>query len=292
MRMKIHNQLPVLLDCLSRWEKRPSAKRFKAEYADVLRPVAGDFFDRFQSLIDSLNWEMYRNEALSIDPAREEKRLIDHIASVEELFGFELEGEILLLGAFTFMDGYARFDRGGHRVFLAVDESHGRGRYIDVLTTHELTHVARESRPEVWTGFGLDPKMSQAEFRENQPVIEHLMNEGFSCVVSEILVPGEPEHAYCYQTDESLRFIYKHGPALDRTIHQEIAKPAHKADYSSLYATDSYTPEMPRYAHYAWAWQWSKHVLYSHCGGDPKELVSRCSKEFIPDALAFSIGSE
>src|SRR6201999_3644761 len=115
------------------------------------------------------------------------------------LMGFKLEGEAILMGAFTAMDGYARFDRGTHRVFLGVDESHGRGRYLDVLIAHELTHVGRESRPEVGAGFGLNPRRTQAEVTESQPVVEHLMGEGFSCAVSELVVPGEPAWVYAYQ---------------------------------------------------------------------------------------------
>lgn len=200
---------------------------------------------------------------------------------VEKLFGFELLGDVVLMGAFTAMDGYARFDRGSHTVFLGVDESHGRGQYLDILFTHELTHVARESRPEVWEGFGLNPKMTQEEFTESQPVIEHLMGEGFSCAVSEILVPGQPLWNYAYQSKDSLAQVLEHGPRLDQMIRKELQKA--DGDYGRLYRIQ------PVFSHYVWAWQWVKGLIHQFAGGDPKKLVSRCSKDFMDHAMVFRL---
>lgn len=285
--MKIHNCLPLLLDCLHRWESLPSAEVFEKEYAAPMSRYAGDFFEGFHGELEGLNWGLYREEALRLDPRREEDRVKTHLQDIEKLFGFELRGEIILMGAFTSMDGYARFDKGGHRVFLGVDESHGRGRYLDVLITHELTHVARESRPEVWEGFGLNPKMTQSEFTENMPVIEHLLSEGFSCVVSEILVPRQDPWGYAYQNQDSLASILQHGPAIDRCIHREILDPA--GDYGNLYDPDSYVPAQPVFSHYVWAWQWSKQVLRDFAQGDPRKLVARCAKDFVEHALEFKL---
>ena len=280
--MKIHNRLPLLIECLKRWEKCPNEAVFEREYARPMEETAGDFFEDFHGVLANLNWSAYRNEALKLDPEAEEARLKRHLHAVENLFGFPLVGEVNLLGAFTAMDGYARFDRGSHQVFLGVDESHGRGRYLDVLIVHELTHVARESRPEVWEGWGLNPKMTQSEFTNSQPVIEHLMGEGFSCAVSEILVPGEKLWSYAYQTPESLEAVQQRAKDLNRMIHQELRHP--DGDYGHLYRI------RPAFAHYVWAWQWVKHLLKTK-ESDPKKLVSRCSKDFLEDALAFEFKS-
>ena len=185
------------------------------------------------------------------------------------------------MGAFCSMDGYARFTHGTHRVYLGVDESHLKGKYLDILITHELTHVARESRPEVWLGFGLNPKMSNREFTNSQPVVEHLVGEGFSCAVSEILVPGQPEWDYVYQTKESLATVFKNSISLDRIIHKEIQKK--DGDYGRLYGIK------PTFSHYVWAMHWVKHLLKKYADENPQKMVAQCSKDFIEDALEFKL---
>jgi hypothetical protein len=296
--MRIHNCLPQFTECMRRWIKRPSLLEFNAEYYRSVAPyVSGVLFDdeeepfgtQFYAVLAELNWKKYRDEVLSLDPAAEEARVKKHLQSVQDLFGFELQGEIVLFGAFACMDGYARFDQGSHRVFIGADESHANGSYLDVLITHELTHVARESRPEVWQGWGLNPAMSHDEFTENQPVIEHLLGEGFSCAVSEILVPGQDPWHYAYQTKESLAEVLLQGPALDRRIRQEIALPHADSDYTRLYDPEEYGAEVPGFSHYVWAWQWAKSLLRDQAGGDPRQLVNRCSKELMQNALSFKL---
>lgn len=290
--MKTFNYLPIFLDCMKRWEARPSERDFLDSYWKPISEKVGIVFDDdgpyFYSVLEDVNWEPYRAEVLTLDAEREERRFIHHVRQVEDLFGFELEGEAVLFGAFTCMDGYARFDRGTHRVFLGVDESHGRGAYLDVLETHELTHVARESRAPVWEGFGLDPKMTHDDFVEVQPVIEHLTGEGFSCVVSELLVPGEGKWSYAYQTEDSLALILQKGPAVDRGVKNEIRRGHEKGDYSKLYNPSRYGLEVS-YAHYVWAWQWAKKALQDLAGGDPRKFVSMCSKDFVEHALEFEL---
>ena len=43
----------------------------------------------------------------------------------------------------------------------------------------------------------------------------------------------------------------------------------------------------PPFAHYVWAWQWAKGLLAKY--GSPRALVSRCSKDFLEDALGFEL---
>lgn len=295
--MKIVNFLPQLLAALGKWKDTPTEDEFRRDYFDAveptLRPMLEDFGTRFggslYEIVQGLHWEEYRAETLILKPEREERRARRHIDAVEKLLGVKLEGEIVLFGAFTAMDGYARFNRGEHRVYLGVDESHGRGAYLDILVTHELTHVARESIECVWTGFGLDPKMTHDEFAASMPVVEHLLSEGYSCVVSELLNPGEDPWNYVYQSQDSLTRILEHGPAIDRVMHAEIKKK--HGSYGSLYDTTRYKPELPRYCHYAWAWQWAKHLLHARAGGDAKKLLGMCAKDFVEDALAFKLRS-
>lgn len=288
--MQIHNQLPLLLACLRRWETRPDVATFEREYFAPLAPwlstVFGDAKSLYVQLLE-LNWPQYRSETLTLDPAFEEARVRRRLAQVEELFGLTLGGQALLFGAFTCMDGYARFDRGDHCVYLGVDESHGRGAYLDVLIAHELTHVVRETRPEVWSGWGLSLEMTHDEFTESLPVVEHLMNEGFSCVVSELLVPNEDAWHYAYQSEDSLARVLEHGPAVDAVVHAELREP--DGDYSRLYSPRRYGRQMPQFTHYVWAWQWVKHLLRVQAGGDARRLAGTCSKDLVADALAFKL---
>ncbi|MGZ3698260.1 MAG: hypothetical protein ACXWP5_09005 [Bdellovibrionota bacterium] len=294
--MKVHNALPHFLECLRRWETAPSAETFVREYFEPLRPLIGVVFDEdgedFHSVISDLNWKVYRHEALKLDPEREETRLRRAIAQVEALFGIPLAGDAVLFSAFHCMDGYARFDEGTHRVFLGVDESHGRARYLDVLITHELTHVVRESRHAVWKGFGLDPMMTHDDFTETLPVIEHVFGEGFSCAVSEILVPGEDPWHYAYQSEDSLAQVLEHGPAVDAAIKKEILSDCKKpgsGDYGRLYNPRLYGRGMPGFTHYVWGWKWACAVIRDLGGGDPRKVVERPSSEFLEHALAFKL---
>jgi hypothetical protein len=108
----------------------------------------------FHQELAELNWKVYRAETLLLSPDKEEVRLKKH-----------LQG---------------------------VDESHGRGAYLDILVSHELTHD---------------------EFGENQPVAEHLFSEGFSCVVSELLNQTDEPWHYVYQTKESYQHVMEHSNA-------------------------------------------------------------------------------
>lgn len=297
MGLTIHNELPLLLDCLRRWTRPPTARELGEQYMAplerLLRPMLEDFgmpwSGGLHPVLEGLDWEVYRRETLAIDPKHEEKRLRGHIRSVENLLGTELRGEVVLFGAFTAMDGYARFHQGSHRVYLGVDESHGRGAYLDILITHELAHVARESVPAAWLGFGLPPDMTHDAFVQSLPVIEHLFSEGFSCAVSELLNPEEDAWHYAYQSEDDYRKILEHGPAVDKTVHAELR--SRHGNYGMLYDPSRYVPRLPRYAHYVWAWRWVKHLIESQGGGQPRAVLEHCAKDFEEDALAFKMGA-
>lgn len=289
--MKIVNHLPLFLDCMQPWQLRPTPEELRDRYWTAIAVQCGEVFDHdslaFWGRLTRLDWQEYRRGVLTLDPAREEARLRRAIASVEGLFGLVLGGEAVLFAAFASMDGYARFHRGQHQVFLAIDEAHGNGAYLDVLMTHELTHVVRESRPQVWEGWGLTLDMTHAEFVDRMPVAEHLLSEGFSCAVSEILVPGVDPWYYAYQDKDGLRHVLEHGAAIDEAVRAELRDP--DGDYGRLYAGQRYLRAMPPFAHYVWAWQWAKHLIAQQAGGDPRRLVERCAKDFVEDALTFEL---
>ncbi len=292
--MRIHNHLPLLVECLGRWEKLPTQAQFVSDYYAPLAEQVGIVFDdrgtSFYGALHSLDWAPYRALALRLKPDVELARLRRAIDRVEGLLGVPLQGEAVLFGAFCLMDGYARFERGKHCVFLGVDESHEQGSYLDILEAHELTHVVRESRPEVWAGWGLHPAdLTHDGFNEEQRVVEHLMNEGFACVVSELAVPGESPDRYCYQTPESLAAVLKNAGKVDEVVHAELRLDHAQGDFGRLYAVKRYGAGMPSFTHYVWAWQWAKHVLFDVLDGDARKLAQLCSKELVEDALAFQL---
>jgi hypothetical protein len=291
--MKIHNFLPEFTDCMKRWEKVPSLEEFLSQYYNHLAPLTDMIFDgpELYEVLTELDWNRYRSSVANLDPVKEYNRVLKHMRSVENIFGQTLRGEVVLFGSFETIDGYARFEKGSHRVFLGVDESYDQGDYLDILMTHELTHVIRESQAEVWTGFGLNPKMTHDEFTESLPVIEHLFSEGFSCAVSEILVPSDRPWDYAYQKSDNMPYLLKHIKTWNERIHLEIQRDQKNngSDYSSLYRVSQLNPAMPPYSHYYWAWQWTKQLLKERAGGDPKNLVGVCAKDFVEHALAYNL---
>ncbi|MCM2321900.1 MAG: hypothetical protein NDJ90_01415 [Oligoflexia bacterium] len=298
--MRIHNRLPLLLSCLERWEHPPELRDFDRRYfrpmEKLLGPMLGDWgIGRPEALyreLLKLDWPAYRAHVLQLAPEKQEKRILRHVRSVERLLGVPLRGEIVLFGAFEMMDGYARFDRGRHRVFLGLDEIPSHPRYLDVLITHELTHVARETLAPVWEGFGPDSglslEMTHEEFTQRLPVVEHLFNEGFACAVSETLLPGLPDWLYVYQTQEAARLIRRHGAAVNRAVHRELRKPD-GGDYGRLYDSSNYRPRLPLFCHYVWARAWVRALIAEHGDGKPAALLRRCSREFHPSALRFRL---
>lgn len=289
--MKIHNILPQFLACLKKWEQKPTQAEFLKEYFQPNEELLAVIFDggseEFYSVLEELDWKTYRTAAILLDPKKEEQRVLKYIQKVEKLFGFPLEGSVLLFGAFACMDGYARFDRGTHCVYLGVDESHHRDGYLDILIAHELTHVARESRGFVWESFGLDPKMTHDQFTDTLPVIEHLFGEGFSCAVSELLVPDQDPWLYAYQSKESLAQVLSQAAGVEKQIKKELAK--RDGDYGRLYDPRLYGKNLPSLSHYVWAWQWAKQLLEEKAHSDPKKLISISSREMIQDAMQFKL---
>lgn len=292
--MKIINLLPLHLDCLRRWKELPSLAVFKEELYEKVRPYFEEPFGNEEEIYEyfknpPLPWSDYRSQALKLNPEGEEKRLLHHLSQVSDFFNLKLEGEVILFAMFSYIDGYARFDKGSHRVFLGLSTVHTHKNYYDILETHELTHVARESRPETWLGWGLNPKASNDEFVENQPVLEHLFGEGFSCVISEKLNPHLPPWEYVYQTKETFELVMRHAQEVDRVVHEEIQKEEQnpkEADYSKLYHSEMYLPPLPLFTQYVWAYAWVKELLKSY---STQELLRICSKDLRQNALNFKL---
>ena len=287
------NILPSLFDCLKEWPEQPSEEQFDQIYLGqnqaVLKPLLDDFLGfrgiTFYECLEDLDWKAYRKRVLShLVPEKSEANVRHQIEKVEKLLNVKLSGETVVFGAFTLMDGYARFNEGTHRVFLGLDEEFPSDECRDVLITHELTHVARESRPETWTDFGLSPKLNHDDMVKVLPTIEHLFGEGFSCLVSELLNPGLSEGSYVYQNDNSYEDAMRNAENINTVVHGILKE----GSYRELYNLNHYAPEVPRFAHYLWAWRWVKH-LYAKHDNDIQKLLALNTSTVIEDALQFKL---
>lgn len=290
--MQIHNHLPLFLENMHRWKTAPSARELAENYLVPTQPQLGIIFDpdEAESIaldLRTMDWKNYRERVLRMDSAEQLSRFKRHLDAIHEYFGFELRGEVNLFGAFEYMDGYARYEKGGHSVFLGIDEAFENGSYVDILTLHELTHVAREGQSSVWRGFGLDPEMTNEEFRKQQPVIEHLFGEGFSCAISEKLLPDQHAHLYSYQSEEGLKHAYREVERLNRVIHAEIR--AEDGHYGNLYSSSHYGGNVPSLAQYVWGWHWVKNLARDLYDGDYQRMIGTCSKEWVEHALQFNL---
>lgn len=299
--MRIHNELGRFLKCVESWPERPESHLVEEAYGKPLAKLLAPMFEDFSGyrgqtyqisnpIADIENWSEYRNKILTMNVAQVEKRFRLTLQKVEDFFGKELSGDVLLWGSFHSMDGYARFHEGKHFVYLGLDEIFSEPEYaMEVLMAHELTHVVREGTHKVWQEYGLNPLMTHDEFRDSQPTLEHLFGEGFSCAVSKFLNPEAPDHRIVYQSVDSMKTVYKAAQFIDQGIHQTIEDA--NARYWVLYNSDTYPkskeyPEVPRFSHYAWAWKW----IESLCRAEkPQVLAQQSSAHFRDSALKFSL---
>jgi len=290
--MKIINLIDLQLKIIKSWEQFPSKEQFLKDFfslghAYFVGPL-GDLeknYELFQS--NASDWQEYREQVLKLKSCEEEAKIKINIDKVEHFFNIKLVGEVVLFVMFSYIDGYARFHEGTHRVFIGLTFPPPHPDYYDVLETHELTHVARESRPENWLSWGLQPNQKNEEFIQKQPALEHLFGEGFSCAVSELLNPGINIWEYVYQSKDGYELILKNADEVNRVIHEAIIqeeKTPGSFHYFKFYSEDTYNPPLPLFTQYVWAYAWVKELLKKNT---PQNLLTVCSKDLRSYALDF-----
>lgn len=289
--MRIYNFLPLLLDCLEKWETPPAREVFHSEY---LTPIQNELHLNFphhridlHTTLLNLDWNSYRTQTLLLNPVDQEAKLRSLIQKTENLFGISLVGDILLFGGFRMIDGYAQFNQGSHLVFLGLDIHQESSYSLEIMMAHELGHVARESRSEVWESWGLNPKMTNPEFVQNQPVIEHLLGEGLSCLVSELLVPGARPRDYVFQTELGFVKILENKGLINSVIQEALGDPQY--GYRGLYNLDLYQNLIPPFGHYYWAWQWTRTIFADQFHSNPKEILNTSSKLMLSHGQKYKI---
>jgi hypothetical protein len=256
---------------------------FEHEYVEPNRQYLAPLF------ADMEGWSAPLRDTLSgFDPARGRKALETTarrgypdraratVDRVEEYFGRKLDADLVLLAGFGRIDGYARFERGRHVVYIGVDYPDPADHYLDLIIAHEVGHVYREGDPGTWTSLSLDIDMTHDQFTERCPFEEHMLGEGLSTALSEQIYPGYPLHEYLYFTREQFDWC--------RAYEKDIAAALRRfrgtceAHYG-LYARDAITPGSPERTQYFEGWMIVRRLVQQ--GKDLRELFKKPAKEIL-----------
>jgi hypothetical protein len=259
---------------------------FEEEYVKPNERFLGPLYE------DLAGWSSPISETLAgFDPARAERAIATAlrrgyparagrtVEKVEAFFGRKLDADLVLLAGFGRIDGYARFERGKHTVFIGVDYPEPADHYLDLIIAHEVGHVVREGDPGTWRALGLDIDMSHDEFTERCPFEEHMTGEGLSTALSEAIWPGHPDPEYLYFTREQFDWC----EAFKRDIADVLRRfrGTTEAHYG-LYARDAITPGSPERTQYYHGWMTVRRLV--RAGADLRELFATPAKEILARA--------
>lgn len=298
--MRIHDLMPSFARFVDRADARvshgsegPMAERardddiirlFESEYVraneKVLRPLIEDLAGWSRPMTDSLaGFSVERARRMLATYARRgyPDRAHRTVAKVEELFGRTLDADMCLFAAFGRIDGYARFDRGRHVVYIGCDYPEPDDAYLDLIIAHETGHVVREGNPATWTALGGSIDMSHDEFTERCPFEEHMVGEGLSTALSEAIWPGRPLHEYLYFTPEQHAWCVENHAAIReglRRFHGTC-----EAHYS-LYGLDAIAPGSPERTQYYFGWMAVRKLVFE-AKKDLRELYTTPAKEIL-----------
>ncbi len=206
------------------------------------------------------------------------------LRAVELFFDARLEGDLVLFGGFGRMDGYARFDRGKHVVYrglaydggLAGTDTSEGDRYFDILIAHELGHVVREGRGDVWEAYGERPDMTHDEFVERVPFEEHMLGEGLSTALSEAIYPGAGTAAYLYYEPGEMAWCEAHEKEIAATLRPLYGT---RGEHYAFYAEDAVAPGSPERVPYYWGYRLVKNALAA--GSDLRTLFASSAADLL-----------
>lgn len=234
-------------------------RAFEEEYVapnrELLAPLLADWeaWSRpFAKTLQSFDPHVARR---AIEAARRRgypDRAARTLEKVEAFFGHPLEGDLTLIAGFGRLDGYARFERGKHVVYIGVDYPEEADHYLDLIIAHELGHVVREGDPRTWEALGLSVDMSHDEFQERCPFEEHMIGEGLSTALSEAIFPGHAPHEYLFFNEDQAAWCAAH----DAEIRSALAAFRKTAEaHYNLYARDAVAPGSPERTQYYWGFR-------------------------------------
>jgi hypothetical protein len=196
--------------------------------------------------------------------------------AVERFFGRPLDADLVLLAAFGWIDGYARFERGKHVVYVGADYPEPADHYLDLIIAHEVGHVVREGDPATWTALGLSIDMTHDEFTERCPFEEHMIGEGLSTALSEAIHPGLPLHEYLYFTEEQFAWCRAYAKDIAQALRRFRGT---SEQHYSLYGRDTITPGSPERTQYFHGWMAVRKLVQS--GHDLRALFRMPAAEIL-----------
>ncbi len=178
------------------------------------------------------------------------KKVPEVLHKIEEKFGEKLIGEVRLCPSLMQFDGFARYDSGSHTVWFGVDHPDADEDYLKVLMAHELSHVYRDHRPEVWAFLGKPlEKITRAEYLENMSAAEHLASEGLATLFSQAVFPEVPLHVHHYYFSEEMKWCLENSKLIEKAIFSCL-----KSDQNvwKFYEDDIVAPNSPSRVQYFW----------------------------------------
>ncbi len=256
---------------------------FEAEYLAPHRAQLGPV------LSDMEGWTAPIADTLAgFDPARARRaietaarrgypgRAARTVEKVESFFGRPLDADLVLMAGFGRIDGYARFERGRHVVYIGIDYPEPADHYLDLIIAHEVGHVVREGDPATWKALGLDIDMTHDEFTERCPFEEHMLGEGLSTALSEAIYPGHAPHEYLYFTPEQWDWCRAYAKDIAAALRRFRGT---REEHYALYARDAITPGSPERCQYFHGWMAVRSLLER--GHDLRDVFRRGANEIL-----------
>ncbi len=269
--MRVHDLLPSFERFVARVESAlapgepDGPPAHSGRRADLLRALEEEYVAPNRALLAPLlaDWEAWSRPFArtleSFDPAQGRRaieasrrrgypeRARRAIEAVERFFGRALAGDMALIAGFGRLDGYARFDRGRHVVYIGVDYPEEADHYLDLIVAHELGHVVREGDPRTWEALGFSIDMSHEEFTERCPFEEHMIGEGLSTALSEAIFPGHGAHEYLFFNPAQHSWCAAHEEAIRAGLRRFRGT---REEHYALYARDAIAPGSPERTQY------------------------------------------
>jgi HPt (histidine-containing phosphotransfer) domain-containing protein len=163
-----------------------------------------------------------------------------------------LPGEIHLVPSLGHTDGFARYDRGAHTVYLGIDHPDADLAYLQALTAHELSHVIRDHRPATWAHLGKPLQhITRREYLDAATNEEHLVSEGLATLFSQHVFPEIDARTHHFYDPIEWAWITANLDEIDRALIEELN--AHDPDVWSFYGEGRVSPGSPGREQYYWA---------------------------------------
>ncbi|PIR73164.1 MAG: hypothetical protein COU40_03875 [Candidatus Moranbacteria bacterium CG10_big_fil_rev_8_21_14_0_10_35_21] len=253
--IKIHNLIPDFIRFIEALEKgedfdyafkkyyfSPNQKVLKPFYGDVKKIEKGfsDFEKEF-----NLKKAKQRLEKIKERGCPEQAEKI--IKKAEKFYQKKLTGEMVLFFSFSFVDGYTRFNKGKNTIYIGMDLPETEEDYYNILISHELNHLTRDSQEKILKSFGASKKLSHKAYLKKMTFAEHLVNEGLASYFSSRMFPNRKPWQYVYYSKRQYDWCQKNQLKIEKKIKQSLRA---NSDWGGFYQEnfiEKGSPEMTQY---------------------------------------------